>query len=42
MGKQIAKYVTEDINTRNNIKNQVFGNPVQEATELQLKTILKK
>ncbi len=42
MGKQIARYVTEDINTRNNIKNQVFENPVQEATELQLKTILGK
>ena len=42
MGKQIAKYVTEDINTRNEIKNQVFENPVQEATELQLKTILGK
>lgn len=42
MGEQIARYVTEDINTRNEIKKQVFENPVQEATELQLKTILKK
>jgi hypothetical protein len=42
MGEQIARYVTQDIITRNNIKNQVFENPVQEATELQLKTILGK
>lgn len=42
MGEQIARYVTADIITRNEIKNQVFKNPVQEATELQLKTILGK